>query len=103
MAKFVPCLVALDCVIVGLTLVLLDLLVWVLLGVSGSCEFLLTIPVVFELVRFDGVVRCVIVPVVGSHSKCAGLTRSNETVSTLPFIRIFITLPLITMTLYGPS
>ena len=97
-AKFVPCLVALDFVVVGLTL-----WVCVLLGVSGSCEFLLTIPVVFKLVRFDGVVCCVVVPVASSHSKCAGLTRSNETVSTLPFIRIFITLPLLTMTLYGPS
>ena len=70
---------------------------------SGSCEFLLTIPVVFELLLFDGVVRCVVVPVAGSHSKCAGLTRSNENVSTLRFIRIFITLPLLTITLYGPS
>ena len=102
-AKFVPCLVALDFAVVGLTFVLLELWVWVLLGVSGSCEFLLTIPAVFELVCFDGVVRCVIVPVAGSHSKCAGLTRSYDTVSTLPFIRIFITLPLLTMTLYGPS
>ena len=74
-----------------------------LLGVSGSCEFPLTIPVVYELVRFDGVVSCVILPVASSHSKCAGLTLSNETVSTLPFIRIFITLLLLTMTLYGPS
>ena len=72
-----------------------------LLGASGSCVFPLTIPVVFELVLFDGVVRCVVVPVAGSHSKCAGLTRSNET--TLPFIRISKTLPLLTMTLYGPS
>ena len=70
---------------------------------SGSCVFPLTIPVVFELVLFDGVVCCVVVPVAGSHSKCAGLTRFNETVSTLPFIRIFMTLPLLTMTLYGPS
>ena len=100
-AKFVLCLVALDCVDFSLTHVLLDLWVCVLLGASGSCVFPLTIPVVFELVLFDGVVRCVVVPVAGSHSKCAGLTRSNET--TLPFIRISMTLPLLTMTLYGPS
>ena len=60
-------------------------------------------PVVFEFVVFDCVLRCVAVPVAGSHSKCAGLTRSRETVSTLPLIRIFMTLPLLTMTLYGPS
>ena len=70
------------------------------MGASGSCEFPLTIPVAFELVLFDGVVRCVVVPVAGSHSKCAGLTRSNETVSRLlPFIKIFMTLLLLTMTL----
>ena len=43
-----------------------------------------------------------LVPVVGSQSRCAGLPQSNETVSTLPFIRIFMTLPLLATTLYGP-
>ena len=37
------------------------------------------------------------IPVSGSLSKCAGLTRSRETVSFLPFISIFMTLPLLTM------
>ena len=57
----------------------------------------------FEFVVFACVLRFVAVPVFGSHSKCAGLTRSTETDSTLPFIRIFMTLPFLTMTLYGPS
>ena len=62
-----------------------------------------TISVVFELVVFDCVLRFVAVPVSGSHLKCAGLARSTETVSTLPLIRIFMTLPFLTMTMYGPS
>ena len=74
-----------------------------LLGLDGSCGFPLAILVVFELCFLFGVVRCVVGPVVGSHSKCAGVTRSNETVSTLPLIRIFMTLPLLARTLYGPS
>ena len=41
-----------------------------------------------SLLIFDCVLRCVAVPVSGSH---------------LPFIRIFMTVPLLTMTLYGPS
>ena len=61
-----------------------------LLGLDGSCGFPLAILVVFELCFLFGFVRCVVGPVLGSHSKCAGLTQSNETVSTLPFIRIFI-------------
>ena len=52
---------------------------------------------------FSHCLRCIVVPVVGSHSICAGLTRSKETVSTLPLTRIFITLPLLATTLYGPS
>ena len=59
--------------------------------------------VAFELVVFDCVLCFVAVPVSGSHSKCAGLTRSTETVSTLAFIRIFMTLPFLTMTLFGLS
>ena len=43
---------------------------------DGSCGFPLAILVVFELCFFVGVVRCVVGPVVGLHSKCAGLTRS---------------------------
>ena len=47
--------------------------------------------------------RCVVVPDSGSRSKRIGLTRSTVITSTLPFIRIFITRPLLEMTLYGPS
>ena len=72
-------------------------------GLGGPCGFLLEILVVFELCGLFGVVRCMFIPVVGSHSRCAGLTRSKETVSTLPFTRIFMTLPLFATTLYGPS
>ena len=54
-----------------------------------------------QFVVFNFVLRFVAVP--GSHSKCAGLPRLAETVSTLPFIMIFMTLPFLTMTLYGPS
>ena len=73
-----------------------------LLGLIWSYGIPLTISV-FEFFIFGCVLRCVTVPVSDSHSKCAGLTRSRETVSTLPFIRIFMSLPLLTMTLFGPS
>ena len=58
---------------------------------------------VLECVVFCCVLRSTSVglPVSGAHTKCAGLTRSTETVSTLPFMRIFIILPLLEMTLFG--
>ena len=79
--------------------------VWVRVLLDFTWSFLVpqTIPVAFEFVVFDCVLRFAAVPVSGPHSKCAGLTRSTETVSTLLFIRIFMTLPFLTMTLYGPS
>ena len=62
---------------------------------GGPCGFLLDVLVAVDLRGLLGVLRCIVVPVVGSHSICAGLTRSKETVSTLPLTRIFITLPLL--------
>ena len=43
--------------------------------------------------------RCAVVPDPGSRSKCAGLLRSSVTMSALPFMTIFITRPLLEMTL----
>ena len=95
-----------DCVFVlvcGLTPILTDFRVNVLLDLFCSLRVLRAISAVLECVVFGCVLRFISVPVSGSHSKCAGLTRSTKTVSTLPFMRIFITLPLLEMTLYGPS
>ena len=86
-----------------LTLVPLDVGVSALPVLGGPCGFLLDVLVAVDLFGLFGVLRCIVVPVVGSHSRCAGLTRSKETVSTLPLTRIFITLPLLATTLYGPS
>ena len=46
-----------------------------LLGFIWSFGIPLTISVVFEFVVFGCVLRCVTVPVPGSHSKFAGLSR----------------------------
>ena len=78
-----------------LTLVPLDVGVFALPVLGGPCGFLLDVLVAVDLRGLLGVLRCIVVPVVGSHSRCAGLTRSKETVSTLPLTRIFITLPLL--------
>ena len=101
MADFLLLLTAVDFFV--LTLVPLDVGVPTLPGLGGPCGFLLDVLVAVDFRGLLGVLRCIVVPVVGSHSICAGLTRSKETVSTLPLTRIFITLPFLATTLYGPS
>ena len=70
---------------------------------SNTAGALRTVAVFYEFFVLFCDLRCLSVLVSGSLSKCAGLTRSRGTVSTLPLIRIFMTLQLLTMTLYGPS
>ena len=83
MADFLLLLTAVDFFV--LTLVPLDVGVSALPVLGGPCGFLLDVLVAVDLFGLFGVLRCIVVPVVGSHSRCAGLTRSKETVSTLPF------------------
>ena len=51
-----------------LTLVPLDVGVSALPGLGGPCGFLLDILVAVDFRELLGVLRCVVVPVVGSHS-----------------------------------
>ena len=81
----------------------MDFEVNMLLDLFRSLRVPRAISAVFECVVFGCFLRFISVPVSGSHSKYTGLTRSTETVSTLPFIKIFIILPLLEMTLYSPS
>ena len=53
------------------------------------------IPTILEFVVFFCVLRSTSLPLSGAHSKCAALTRSIETVSTLPLMRIFKILSLL--------
>ena len=90
-------------VVFGSAPVLTDFGVKVLLDCTRSLRGPRAIPTGFGFIVFDYVLRFVFVPDSDLYSKCTELTRSIETVSTLPFIRISITLPVLEMTLYGPS
>ena len=62
-----------------------------LFGILFESRFPSNCHSIFEFFVLVCVSRCFSVPMAGSLSKCAGFTRSRETVSTLPLTRIFMT------------